>query len=106
MSKTDAIRAMKQARAEAQRASAPAAPASRPAARAASAAAGRPAGPAAATAAATSAVTSTRAASDDAPGTSLPADLVPEALCGHTAISGRRCTRPQGHAEKNHRYAA
>ena len=47
-----------------------------------------------------------RAASDDAPGTSLPADLVPEALCGHTAISGRRCTRPQGHAEKNHRYAA
>lgn len=64
MSKTDAIRAMKLARLESQRAAAPATPAA------------------------------------------APGDLVPESLCGHTAISGRRCTRPQGHAEKNHRYAA
>lgn len=28
-----------------------------------------------------------------------------EAACGHRAISGRTCTRPAGHAEKNHRYA-
>ena len=28
-----------------------------------------------------------------------------EALCGHRAISGRTCTREQGHAAKSHRYA-
>ncbi|MDN4161347.1 hypothetical protein [Nocardioides abyssi] len=28
-----------------------------------------------------------------------------ESACGHRAISGRTCTRPAGHAEKNHRYA-
>ncbi|MBC9734270.1 hypothetical protein [Nocardioides marmotae] len=28
-----------------------------------------------------------------------------DAACGHRAISGRACTRPAGHAEKNHRYA-
>jgi hypothetical protein len=27
------------------------------------------------------------------------------ALCGHRAISGRVCTREQGHAEKSHRYS-
>jgi hypothetical protein len=27
------------------------------------------------------------------------------ALCGHRAISGRECTREQGHAEKSHRYS-
>jgi hypothetical protein len=26
-------------------------------------------------------------------------------LCGHRAISGRTCTRDQGHAAKSHRYA-
>jgi hypothetical protein len=26
-------------------------------------------------------------------------------LCGHRAISGRTCTREQGHAAKSHRYA-
>ena len=26
------------------------------------------------------------------------------ALCGHKSINGRACTRPAGHAEKNHRY--
>lgn len=89
MSKTDAIRAMKLARLESQRTSTPA-PAARPASRAAA--------PAARAAAAASAPGSAPAAPSR--------DLVPEALCGHTAISGRRCTRPQGHAEKNHRYAA
>ena len=85
MSKTDAIRAMKQARAEAQRVAGPTT---------------RTAAPArAATPSSTPAVSPTAA-----PAASV--DLVPEALCGHTAISGRRCTRPQGHAEKNHRYAA
>jgi hypothetical protein len=27
------------------------------------------------------------------------------ALCGHRAISGRVCTREQGHSEKSHRYS-
>ncbi len=27
------------------------------------------------------------------------------ALCGHRAISGRTCTREQGHAAKSHRYS-
>jgi hypothetical protein len=27
------------------------------------------------------------------------------ALCGHRAISGRVCTRQQGHTEKSHRYS-
>ena len=88
MSKTDAIRAMKLARLESQRTSAPA-PAARPASRAAA--------PARAAVATTAAASVPSAVSED---------LVPEALCGHTAISGRRCTRLQGHAEKNHRYAA
>ena len=26
-------------------------------------------------------------------------------LCGHRAISGRTCTREQGHAAKSHRYS-
>ena len=82
MSKTDAIRAMKLARLESQRSSAPTAPAAGPAAR-------------------TAAPRTTAAPVADS-----SVDLVPEALCGHTAISGRRCTRPHGHAEKNHRYAA
>jgi hypothetical protein len=28
-----------------------------------------------------------------------------EDLCGHRAISGRTCTREQGHAAKSHRYS-
>lgn len=27
------------------------------------------------------------------------------ALCGHTSMNGRACTRPAGHAEKSHRYS-
>jgi hypothetical protein len=34
----------------------------------------------------------------------VPGDAVP-ALCGHRAISGRTCTREQGHASKSHRYS-
>ena len=31
---------------------------------------------------------------------------LPEALlCGHRAISGRTCTREQGHASRSHRYS-
>ena len=36
------------------------------------------------------------AASTELPGASL---------CGHRAISGRTCTREQGHAAKSHRYS-
>jgi hypothetical protein len=33
-------------------------------------------------------------------------DREPEpALCGHRAISGRTCTREHGHAAKSHRYS-
>jgi len=28
-----------------------------------------------------------------------------EVLCGHRAISGRTCTREQGHTAKSHRYS-
>lgn len=32
--------------------------------------------------------------------------VLPDALlCGHRAISGRACTREQGHTEKSHRYS-
>jgi hypothetical protein len=45
-----------------------------------------------------------RAASQ--PAEAQPADAEPaEALCGHRAISGRTCTREQGHAAKSHRYS-
>lgn len=29
----------------------------------------------------------------------------PDRVCGHRAISGRTCTREQGHAAKSHRYS-
>ena len=34
------------------------------------------------------------------------ADLAPaqDELCGHRAISGRTCTREKGHSAKSHRY--
>ncbi|KRF19973.1 hypothetical protein ASG90_19800 [Nocardioides sp. Soil797] len=35
-----------------------------------------------------------------------PADVPSaEELCGHRNMSGRTCTRPQGHSEKSHRYS-
>ena len=85
MSKTDAIKAMKLARLEAQRAAAPA--------------------PAAVPAAVPRAAAPRASATTPAAAAAPSLDLVPEALCGHAAIGGKRCTRPQGHAEKNHRYA-
>lgn len=39
---------------------------------------------------------------------SAAAEVDPEpeaALCGHRAISGRSCTREHGHAAKSHRYS-
>ena len=76
MSKTDALRAIKDARRAA--ASAPAAKPARPpiTARTATEAAQRPA----------------------------PEPEQATGLCGHRSMNGRSCTRPGGHAEKNHRY--
>ncbi len=34
-----------------------------------------------------------------------PPETGAESLCGHRAISGRTCTREQGHAAKSHRYS-
>ena len=46
-----------------------------------------------------------------APVKKAPAKAAPAAaaategeLCGHKSMNGRACTRPAGHAEKNHRY--
>lgn len=33
-----------------------------------------------------------------------PADDQEQKLCGHRSVSGRTCTRPEGHAAKSHRY--
>jgi len=33
------------------------------------------------------------------------AELQGASLCGHRAISGRTCTREQGHSAKSHRYS-
>ncbi|SDH47572.1 hypothetical protein SAMN05192558_102149 [Actinokineospora alba] len=32
-------------------------------------------------------------------------EVAEAALCGHRAISGRSCTRERGHAAKSHRYS-
>jgi hypothetical protein len=37
--------------------------------------------------------------------TDPPTAASAEGLCGHRAISGRTCTREQGHAAKSHRYS-
>lgn len=104
MSKTDAMRAMKQARAEAAAASRPAAPRVTAKASRATAPASRATGPAPVRVAPPTAAEQA-ALPVDLPGGAFEG-LAPEALCGHQAIGGKRCTRPQGHAEKNHRYAA
>jgi hypothetical protein len=77
MSKMDALRAMREARyAEmTARAATPAAPRKKPAATPAKKAAARAEEP------------------------------TGEALCGHRNMSGRTCTREQGHAAKSHRYS-
>jgi len=91
MSKMDGLRAMREARYEQakKRAGTPAA-----AARTA---------PKAPTAPAVAKPVATRAAAPEAE----PAGeaQVGEALCGHRNMSGRTCTREQGHAAKSHRYS-
>ncbi len=34
-----------------------------------------------------------------------PSAASPDTLCGHRNMSGRTCTREQGHAAKSHRYS-
>ena len=77
MSKTDALRAIKDARRAA--ASTPAAKPARPP---------------------ITARTATAAPQRSAPEPQQETD----GLCGHRSMNGRSCTRPGGHAEKNHRY--
>jgi hypothetical protein len=94
MSKVDAQRAMREAKYARTRASGP----TRREAAAAAAATG--ASPDAETSAAPPAP---RAA--PAPKVAPATVAAPEGeLCGHKSMNGRACTRPAGHAEKNHRY--
>jgi hypothetical protein len=82
MSKMDELRALREAR-YARRPTAAPKPAPKPAAKAAEKAAPEP--------------RRTRPAAEA---------TAPEvALCGHRAISGRTCTREQGHSAKSHRYS-
>jgi hypothetical protein len=92
MSKMDGLRAMREARYEQQ------------AARAgkAKAAPTRPASPTPTPAGATP---DPNADASTATGADTGADIGGEQLCGHRAISGRTCTREQGHAAKSHRYS-
>ena len=89
MSKMDELRAMREARYEQMSARAskpPAAPAKTP-----RVASSKTASPAA------------RPVEDERVGDSTePREA---SLCGHRAISGRTCTREQGHAAKSHRYS-
>ncbi len=32
-------------------------------------------------------------------------DVAPDGLCGHRNMSGRSCTREKGHSAKSHRYS-
>lgn len=88
MSKMDNLRAMREARYEAAQKLAKKAPA-------------KPAAKTAATPAPAKAAKPTKAAK--APEADKPAAA--EALCGHRNMSGRTCTREQGHAAKSHRYS-
>ncbi|MGA8847384.1 MAG: hypothetical protein WB471_12285 [Nocardioides sp.] len=91
MSKMDNLRAMREARYEAAQKLAkdgPAKPATKPAARPVAGSAAQPA---------TTAASSVSGAA--------AADVAADALCGHRNMSGRTCTREQGHAAKSHRYS-
>ena len=93
MSKMDALRAMREAKYEAaQKAAGSGTTARRPAP--ASGAAAKPAAKA------------TKPKATKAKATT-PAETPEgaEALCGHRNMSGRTCTREQGHAAKSHRYS-
>ncbi|QCW50553.1 hypothetical protein FE634_09260 [Nocardioides dongxiaopingii] len=97
MSKTDELRAMREAkyaRSAAARGATRATPSpTTPAAKA-------PVAPPAAKAA--KAAAALAAAPDTGADTGAAAD---EALCGHRNMGGRTCTREQGHAAKSHRYS-
>ncbi|MEO6203979.1 MAG: hypothetical protein ABIO67_01145 [Mycobacteriales bacterium] len=84
MSKVDGLRALREARYAANAATATSA--------------ARP--PAAARRPAATVVKPAKAATSAA---AVPADASAED-CGHRNMSGRGCTRPQGHSEKSHRY--
>jgi hypothetical protein len=45
-----------------------------------------------------------RAAPTEAARPEADVDAQGDGLCGHRNMSGRTCTRAQGHAEKSHRY--
>ncbi len=91
MSKVDAQRAMREARFAALQAQAKARAQGQPPAQGKAATPG-PVAP--------SQVSRTRTAADE------PAPMTEtDDLCGHRSIGNKRCQRPKGHAEKNHRYS-
>lgn len=94
MSKTDAMRAMREARYA--RLSAPRTTAPTPAAASTTAAPARqrPSSPTPSAAPAPAPAEETTAAGAGAG----------DALCGHRSMNGRSCTREAGHPQKNHRY--
>ncbi|MXG88406.1 hypothetical protein [Nocardioides flavescens] len=48
----------------------------------------------------------TKPAAGKAPKKAAPApEAEGDALCGHTSMNGRTCTREKGHAAKSHRYS-
>lgn len=93
MSKMDNLRAMREARYEAAQARAKAAGGTTKATRASVAPDATPAEP-------------VKKAKPAAKKAASPATAgADEALCGHRNMSGRTCTRVQGHSEKSHRYS-
>jgi hypothetical protein len=95
MSKMDNLRAMREARYEADRARAKAA--------------GTPSatGPATPPASKTSGRTAAtpRSAAPAPRAAAAGGATAPDELCGHRNMGGRTCTREQGHAAKSHRYS-
>ncbi|MDX6297839.1 MAG: hypothetical protein QOI51_1696 [Nocardioidaceae bacterium] len=53
----------------------------------------------------TPATPAVRVAKPPAASSAVPAESR-EVLCGHRSMSGRTCTREQGHTAKSHRYAS
>lgn len=89
MSKMDGLRAMREARYERSLTQAPL----------------RAAADAAAPASPASRAEPAAAQTEPAVEAPMGADETAATLCGHRAISGRTCTRPQGHDAKSHRYS-
>ena len=93
MSKVDALRAMREAK-YARNGAAPAADGGSPART-----------PARRTAASTAPALRRTAVRDAAPEGAAAEGGAAEQACGHRNMGGKSCSRPLGHAEKNHRYA-